>query len=69
MKTYKCNKCGYVWISRIENPVCCPRCKRYDFQKAPIVIKKAIFDIGDGEVIIEEKKEEIKEEIPQSITL
>lgn len=27
----KCEKCGYEWVSRIEKPVSCPKCKRYDF--------------------------------------
>jgi rubrerythrin len=29
MKEIKCNKCGYVWMPRIENPKCCPSCKRH----------------------------------------
>jgi len=24
----KCKKCNYEWISRVEKPVSCPRCKR-----------------------------------------
>lgn len=24
-----CKRCNYIWQSRIENPKCCPRCKRY----------------------------------------
>ena len=31
----ECLKCGYEWTSRIENPVCCPRCKRYDYLVKP----------------------------------
>jgi len=23
----KCKKCNYEWVSRIENPKSCPRCK------------------------------------------
>lgn len=26
-----CGVCGYSWVSNIENPKCCPRCKRYDW--------------------------------------
>ena len=25
----KCNKCGYTWIIRVENPKSCPNCKHY----------------------------------------
>ena len=27
MKKCKCQKCGYVWVSRVENPVEAPCCK------------------------------------------
>lgn len=31
----KCNKCGYEWASRIEEPKACPRCKRrFDYPEA-----------------------------------
>ena len=27
------NNCGYEWISRIDNPVSCPKCKkRFDYE-------------------------------------
>jgi len=29
----KCNCCGYKWLPRIDKPVCCPKCKRYDYEK------------------------------------
>jgi predicted Zn-ribbon and HTH transcriptional regulator len=28
-----CNKCGHKWDARKKNPVVCPRCKRYDWNK------------------------------------
>ena len=28
-----CQQCGYTWVSRVEDPVQCPRCKRYDWDK------------------------------------
>ncbi|MBU0894948.1 MAG: hypothetical protein KKB88_05895 [Nanoarchaeota archaeon] len=31
--TNKCKKCGYEWESKIDNPVSCPRCKRYDWNE------------------------------------
>lgn len=34
MKTTKCLRCGKEWISRVENPVQCPRCKRVDWNVA-----------------------------------
>ena len=32
MKKNKCNICGYEWDSRVDNPVQCPKCKRYDWK-------------------------------------
>jgi len=26
-----CEKCGHDWISRVPNPVQCPKCKVYNF--------------------------------------
>jgi len=31
----KCNKCGYVWDSLVEDPKQCARCKRYDYKDIP----------------------------------
>jgi len=29
-----CEKCNYEWISRVETPKSCPRCKyRFDYDK------------------------------------
>jgi len=28
-KKQTCRKCGYKWVSRIENPKQCPNCKQY----------------------------------------
>ena len=31
---YKCPKCNYEWIARIDEPKACPRCKtRLDYGK------------------------------------
>lgn len=35
-----CNTCQYEWMSRVENPKACPRCKRrFDYMtvKAAVV--------------------------------
>ena len=29
----KCNKCGYEWVARTENPKECPECKSRDWDK------------------------------------
>ena len=29
----KCEKCGYEWLARVENPKSCPECKRRDWRK------------------------------------
>jgi len=30
----KCIKCNYEWLSRVENPKACPRCKtRLDYME------------------------------------
>ena len=37
MSSYKCNKCGYEWISRyLTAPKQCPRCKRYGYENSNI---------------------------------
>lgn len=28
----KCSKCKYEWMARVENPLQCPKCKRYDWK-------------------------------------
>ena len=45
----QCNKCGYKWLSRKENPLCCPRCKSYDYNKE--------YDVVDNISEVEIKKE------------
>lgn len=32
MKTNKCLRCGHEWVSRIDNPLTCPRCKLYNWK-------------------------------------
>lgn len=34
MKKHKCERCGYEWMSKLEKPKACPRCKRYDWHKS-----------------------------------
>jgi hypothetical protein len=29
-----CNQCGFDWTPRVESPVACTRCKRYDYRDA-----------------------------------
>jgi Zn finger protein HypA/HybF involved in hydrogenase expression len=31
MNDCKCLRCGNRWVSRVERPKACPRCKRYDW--------------------------------------
>lgn len=33
MKIEKCLKCGFEWMSRVEKPKQCPRCKQYGWNK------------------------------------
>jgi predicted Zn-ribbon and HTH transcriptional regulator len=41
MKTnYKCRKCGHKWASRVEKPITCPKCKRYDYDKKETQLNK-----------------------------
>ena len=28
-----CGKCGHLWTARIDEPLACPKCKRYDWSK------------------------------------
>ena len=28
-----CQRCGYQWVSRVDEPRACPRCKRYDWKQ------------------------------------
>jgi len=30
---HKCNQCEYEWVSKLEEPKQCPRCKRYDWKE------------------------------------
>lgn len=32
MKNNKCQKCGYAWESKVEEPKCCPSCKQYNWR-------------------------------------
>ncbi len=29
----KCKRCGHEWDSRVKEPACCPKCKRYDWNE------------------------------------
>lgn len=33
MTKQKCLKCKHEWTARVEEPLQCPRCKRYDWNK------------------------------------
>jgi len=41
MEKTKCNLCGFEWIPRTENPISCPKCKRYDWKKKEEVVEAA----------------------------
>jgi len=28
----QCEQCGHKWKERAENPMCCPKCKRYNWR-------------------------------------
>ena len=36
IKDNECNLCGHKWVGRKEKPLCCPNCKRYDWNKPKI---------------------------------
>lgn len=37
---HKCKLCGHEWKARTERkPACCPKCKRYDWEKDEMKIK------------------------------
>ena len=38
----KCKRCGYEWESNISNPVSCPNCKRYDWNREKQTIKRKL---------------------------
>lgn len=31
-KVCECLRCGHVWMSRVEKPICCPKCKQTSWQ-------------------------------------
>ena len=33
MTKQKCLKSGFEWIARVEEPLQCPKCKRYNWNK------------------------------------
>lgn len=54
IKKTLCNKCEYEWISRVEKPKSCPRCKgRFDSKKINL-INKLIAWAGNGEFVYED---------------
>ena len=40
METNKCSKCKHEWLSRVEDPKQCPRCKRYDWKEKKKEVKE-----------------------------
>lgn len=40
-EVFTCTLCKYEWVSRVESPKTCPKCKRYDW-KAKEIDKKAL---------------------------
>ena len=43
MALNECIKCKHKWTNRIEKPLCCPKCKRYDWEeKVKLQIKQEI---------------------------
>ncbi|MEK6947515.1 MAG: hypothetical protein AABX32_07965 [Nanoarchaeota archaeon] len=39
-KSNQCEFCTYRWISRVQNPKSCPRCKRrFDYKDARLVLE------------------------------
>jgi predicted Zn-ribbon and HTH transcriptional regulator len=32
-ETKTCQHCGHTWEPRVDDPRCCPYCKRYDWEK------------------------------------
>jgi len=51
-KNKECEFCRYNWISRVENPLSCPRCKRrFDYKEARIVLQKLGKEFGYNNLI------------------
>ena len=44
MEKSKCNFCQHEWVSRVEEPLACPRCKRYNYS-----IKKEVSNGQPGQ--------------------
>ncbi len=32
----QCKRCGHKWNNKVETPVACPACKRYDWDKEKV---------------------------------
>lgn len=50
----KCSKCQHEWETKLEHPLACPKCKRYDWKLKEIVS----IEIKEKEINIPELKEE-----------
>ena len=53
-REFSCEFCTYRWVSRVDRPVSCPRCKRrFDYREARIVLKqlgeKFEFNLGGAQ--------------------
>ena len=55
-------QCGHEWISRVEKPECCPRCKSYDWDKAKGAVETQI--IPAPAITTEAKPEKIEISVP-----
>lgn len=40
MKNNICSKCGHEWMSRVQKPLQCPKCKRYDWNTTKTKIEQ-----------------------------
>ena len=36
----QCKRCGKVWVERVDKPLACPQCKRYDYDSDEVIPKE-----------------------------
>lgn len=52
MTNCTCLRCGYTWVSRVEQPKCCPHCKSRVWNVAPeaganLEVDVSLLKVGD----------------------
>lgn len=49
-KLFKCKRCGWEWLSRMDKPKCCARCKNPYWELEPIMAKRKVEAITVEEI-------------------